>query len=51
MPMRKRTMDKSKVLIKEDLSSNDIKEIKDMINQQLKKLFYTLYVKKMFWEK
>ena len=39
------------VLIKEELTSKDIKEIKDMINNQLKKLFYTLYVKKMFWEK
>ena len=39
------------LLIKEELNAQDIKEIKDMINQQLKKLFYTLYVKKMFWEK
>jgi len=44
-------MDESRVLINEELTSQDIKEIKDMINQQLKKLFYTLYVKKMFWEK
>jgi hypothetical protein len=42
---------KNKVLIKEELTSQDIKEIKDMINTQLKKLFYTLYFKKMFWEK
>ena len=44
-------MSGSKVLIKEELTAQDIKEIKDMINNQLKKLFYTLYVKKMFWEK
>ncbi len=41
----------TKRLITEELSAKDIKEIKDMINVQLKKLFYTLYVKKMFWEK
>ena len=44
-------MSDSKVLIKEELSAKDIQEIKNMINTQLKKLFYTLYVKKMFWEK
>ena len=44
-------MSGSKILIKEELTAQDIKEIKDMINNQLKKLFYTLYVKKMFWEK
>ena len=40
-----------KVLIKEELDAKDIKEIKAMINAQLTKLFYTLYVKKMFWDK
>jgi len=40
-----------KELIKEELSSKDIREIKAMINTQLTKLFYTLYVKKMFWDK
>ena len=44
-------MSESKVLIKEELTAQDIKEIRAMINNQLKKLFYTLYVKKMFWEK
>jgi hypothetical protein len=44
-------MDSEKVLINEELSAQDIKEIKEMINNQLKKLFYTLYVKKMFWDK
>ena len=39
------------LLIKEDLNAKDIKEIKDLINGQLRKLFYTLYVKKMFYEK
>ena len=41
----------SKRVIKEELSAQDIKEIKNMINVQLQKLFYTLYVKKMFWDK
>lgn len=40
-----------KELIKEELTSRDIKEIKAMINTQLTKLFYNLYVKKMFWDK
>jgi hypothetical protein len=37
-------------MITEELTADDIKEIRDMINVQLKKLFYTLYVKKMFWD-
>ena len=41
----------NKKLIKEELNAKDIKEIKAMINTQLTKLFYTLYVKKMFWDK
>lgn len=45
------TMKTEKQLIKEELTAQDIKEIKSMINVQLQKLFYTLYVKKMFWEK
>ncbi len=37
-------------MIKEELTKDEILEIKAMINTQLTKLFYRLYVKKMFWE-
>lgn len=39
-----------KSVIKEELTKDEILEIKEMINTQLTKLFYKLYVKKMFWD-
>ena len=39
----------SRLLIKEELSTSDITEIKKLIEKQLVKLFYQLYVKKTFW--
>ena len=37
-------------VIEEELTSDDIKEVKELIANQLIKLFYTLYVKKNFWK-
>lgn len=37
-----------KVRIDEDLSAKDVAEIKELVRTMLQKLFYTLYVKKMF---
>ena len=41
-------MSESKIL-KEELSKEDVQEIKALIRVQLVKLFYTLYVKKNIW--
>ena len=38
-----------KKIIKEELTNNDIKTVKELIKTALYKLFYTLYVKKKFW--
>ena len=38
-------------LIKEELTKQDERKIKQMITDQLLSLFYTLYVKKSFWDK
>lgn len=36
-------------IIVEELEKEDIKQIKSLIEKQLIKLFYQLYVKKTFW--
>lgn len=38
-------------LLREELTREDEKKIKQMIKAQLLSLFYTLYVKKSFWGK
>lgn len=38
------------ILLKEELDEKDIGFLKGMINRQLKKLFYVLYIKNAFWE-
>lgn len=40
----------NKELLIEELTKDDIQEIKDLINKQLTKLFYKLYVKKQMWQ-
>jgi hypothetical protein len=40
----------NEILLKEELDEKDIMFLKGMINRQLKKLFYTLYIKNAFWE-
>lgn len=51
--MKNKTMseydDVERVLLKEELTSKDLAVIKDMIQKQLIRLFYQLYVKKTFW--
>jgi len=44
-------MSEYKLLLKEELTKEDVKIIKELIANQLIKLFYTLYVKKNFWDK
>lgn len=38
-----------KKIINEELSKEDEIYIKDTVNRQLRKLFYSLYVKNAFW--
>ena len=40
-----------KILIKEVLDNNELKQVKELIEKQLSRLFYQLYVKKTFWSK
>jgi len=42
-------MSENKKLLLEELSKDDVTEIKALIRIQLTKLFYTLYVKKNMW--
>lgn len=47
----KRMKQEYKPLITEELSKEDIDDVKELIRTTLTRLFYTLYVKKNFWEK
>jgi len=38
------------ILLKEELDNKDITFVKGLINRQLKRLFYVLYIKHAFWE-
>lgn len=40
-----------KILLKEELEKDEIKQVKELIEKQLVRLFYQLYVKKTFWSK
>jgi hypothetical protein len=48
--MKKKTKISECELITEELSRDEIQEVKDLIRVQMTKLFYTLYVKKTFWK-
>lgn len=49
MREKMKTSSKERLLIKEELTTSDVQQIKKMIERQLVKLFYQLYVKKTFW--
>lgn len=46
-----KSKDTYKLLIKEELDKEEIKQVKQLIEKQLIRLFYQLYVKKTFWSK